>query len=62
MGLAAQVCDRIAVMQRRKVIEIGPTSDLFARPTQTYTQELLAAVPGKDWFSKEGVVASAVAP
>ena len=49
-------------MQRRKVIEIGPTSDLFARPTQTCTQELLAAVPGKDWFSKEGVVASAVAP
>jgi peptide/nickel transport system ATP-binding protein len=52
LRVAAQVCDRIAVMQRGKVIEVGPTSTLFASPTQTYTRELLSAVPGKDWFLK----------
>lgn len=52
LRVAAQVCDRIAVMQRGKMIEIGPTSTLFASPKETYTRELLAAVPGKDWFLK----------
>lgn len=53
LRVAAQVCDRIAVMQRGKMIEIGPTSTLFASPKETYTRELLAAVPGKDWFLKD---------
>lgn len=53
LRVAAQVCDRIAVMQRGKVIEVGATAELFKSPTQKYTQELLAAVPGKDWFFKE---------
>lgn len=52
LRVAAQVCDRIAVMQRGEMIEIGPTSKLFASPKETYTRELLAAVPGKDWFLK----------
>lgn len=52
LRVAAQVCDRIAVMQRGEMIEIGPTSTLFASPKETYTRELLAAVPGKDWFLK----------
>ncbi|MBS0124893.1 ABC transporter ATP-binding protein [Thetidibacter halocola] len=53
LRVAAQVCDRIAVMQRGKVVEIGPTATMFSDPKQPYTQELLAAVPGKDWFSAE---------
>jgi len=52
LRVAAQVCDRIAVMQRGKVIEVGPTAQLFASPQAEYTQQLLAAVPGKDYFAK----------
>ena len=52
LRVAAQVCDRIVVMQRGKLVEVGPTSTLFAQPKEPYTQELLAAVPGRDWFSK----------
>jgi peptide/nickel transport system ATP-binding protein len=52
LRVAAQVCDRIAVMHRGEMIEIGPTSTLFASPKETYTRELLLAVPGKDWFLK----------
>ncbi|MEM9248255.1 MAG: ABC transporter ATP-binding protein [Pseudomonadota bacterium] len=51
LRVAAQVCDRIAVMQRGEVIEVGPTGELFANPQADYTRELLAAVPGKDWFA-----------
>ncbi|MEM5477237.1 ABC transporter ATP-binding protein [Pacificibacter sp. AS14] len=53
LRVAAQVCDRIAVMQRGEVVEIGPTAELFANPQHPYTAELLAAVPGKGWFSAE---------
>lgn len=52
LRVAAQVCDRIAVMQRGEMIEIGPTSTLFSTPKENYTRELLSAVPGKDWFLK----------
>ncbi|MDE0850400.1 ABC transporter ATP-binding protein [Yoonia sp.] len=56
LRVAAQVCDRIAVMQRGEIVEIGPTIEMFANPQHPYTTELLAAVPGKGWFSGEGKV------
>ncbi|MBX2885483.1 MAG: ABC transporter ATP-binding protein [Granulosicoccus sp.] len=50
LRVAAQVCDRIAVMRLGKVVEEGPASELFANPQHEYTQELLNAVPGRDWL------------
>ena len=53
LRVAAQVCDNVAVMQHGKVVEIGPTEELFGKPQHEYTKALLAAVPGKGWhFSK----------
>ncbi|MEP2641573.1 ABC transporter ATP-binding protein [Roseobacter sp.] len=54
LRVAAQVCDRIAVMQRGEVVEMGATADIFANPQHPYTTELLGAVPGKGWFTDEG--------
>ncbi|MBX2853733.1 MAG: ABC transporter ATP-binding protein [Rhodobacteraceae bacterium] len=51
LRVAAQVCDRIAVMRRGEVVEIGPTGMLFEAPRHEYTRELLSAVPGRDWFA-----------
>ena len=49
LRVAAQLCDRIAVMQKGKRVEIGTVHDIFLNPQQEYTRKLLAAVPGADW-------------
>jgi peptide/nickel transport system ATP-binding protein len=47
LRVAAQVCDRIAVMQRGVVVEQGPTADVFAAPQHAYTRALFEAAPGR---------------
>jgi peptide/nickel transport system ATP-binding protein len=47
LRVAAQICDRIAVMQRGAIVELKATAALFAAPEHPYTRELLAAVPGQ---------------
>ncbi|MCP3382163.1 ABC transporter ATP-binding protein [Bradyrhizobium sp. CCGUVB4N] len=47
LNVAAQVCDRIAVMRLGEIVEIRPTVDLLNRPEHPYTQALLAAIPGR---------------
>jgi ABC-type glutathione transport system ATPase component len=47
MRVAAQVCHRVMVMRHGKVVESGPTRDIFAAPSSDYTRALLAAIPGR---------------
>jgi len=48
LRVAAQVCDRLVVMQNGKVVETGFTEEMFHSPKAAYTKELLAAVPGQN--------------
>lgn len=41
-------CDRIAIMYLGRIVEIGPTAEIFAQPRHPYTQALLAAIPEPD--------------
>ena len=52
LRVAAQICDRIAVMRRGSIVELKPTAALFSAPEHPYTRELLAAVPGQISSSK----------
>jgi len=49
LRVAAQVCDRLAVMRYGEVVENGRTAEIFSNPQADYTRELLAAVPGRAW-------------
>ena len=58
LRVAAQVCDRIAVMRSGEVVEMGRTADIFRDPRHDYTKALLAAVPGRDWLPTKAEAAS----
>jgi len=45
MGVVADIADRVIVMQRGDIVERGAVADVFGTPQDSYTQELLAAVP-----------------
>jgi peptide/nickel transport system ATP-binding protein len=49
LRVAAQICDRIAVMRDGAVVEQGTAEQVFGNPTHPYTQALLASVPGRGW-------------
>jgi peptide/nickel transport system ATP-binding protein len=48
LRVASRICDRIAVMQHGRIVEEAEPAALFSAPRETYTRELLAAVPGRD--------------
>jgi peptide/nickel transport system ATP-binding protein len=45
LGVIRYFCNRVAVMHRGRIVEIGDTEDICVRPREAYTQALLAAVP-----------------
>ncbi|KFX06896.1 microcin ABC transporter ATP-binding protein [Pectobacterium betavasculorum] len=52
LRVAAQVCDRLIVMQAGKIVEQGCTQQLFQHPQHAYTRQLINAIPGRDWQAK----------
>ena len=48
LGLAAQYCGRVAVMERGQVVEEAAPARLFGNPRHGYTQRLVAASPTRD--------------
>jgi ABC-type glutathione transport system ATPase component len=48
LAVIAEVADRIAVMRHGRIVETGPTQEVFARPKDEYTQALLRAHPHPD--------------
>jgi peptide/nickel transport system ATP-binding protein len=41
-------CDRVAVMHRGRVVEMGSTEQICTAPREPYTQSLISAVPSPD--------------
>ena len=45
LSVVRHLCDRIAVMYLGRVVEVGPTEEIIARPKHPYTAALLSAAP-----------------
>ncbi len=54
LNLVRRFTHRVGVMERGRLVEMGPTADVFAAPRHAYTQRLLASRPER--------VVEAVAP
>jgi peptide/nickel transport system ATP-binding protein/oligopeptide transport system ATP-binding protein len=48
LSLVRAIAHRTAVMHRGRIVEMGPTPQIFESPEQSYTRTLLAAVPIPD--------------
>jgi len=45
LGIVRRIADRVCVMTDGKIVETGPTGEIFANPQHAYTRHLLAAEP-----------------
>ena len=48
LATAKFFCDRVAIMYLGKIVELGPTAEIFADPKHPYTVSLLKAIPDPD--------------
>ena len=45
LRLVRQICDRVAVMYKGRLVEVAPAEQLFSAPMHAYTKALLSAIP-----------------
>jgi oligopeptide transport system ATP-binding protein len=48
LGVVAGMCERVMVMYAGRIVESGPTVDVFAHPQHPYTWSLLRSIPRLD--------------
>jgi len=68
LSVVHYVSDRVAIMYLGKIVEEGPTDEIFAHPAHPYTQALMAAIPvvgkavSRERIILEGTVPSPIHP
>lgn len=64
LGVAAEICDKIAVMYTGNIVEFGDIFSIFEEPLHPYTKGLLNAIPklGRDLYTIRGEVPDLVNP
>lgn len=46
LAIVAQLCESVAIMYRGRLVEVGPTREVFDQPRHGYTATLIRAHPG----------------
>jgi peptide/nickel transport system ATP-binding protein len=49
LRVASQICDRLIVMHKGRIVEEGAARDVLLSPREAYTRSLLAAAPGQGY-------------
>ena len=62
IALVSRFCSRVLVMYAGRIVETGPTHEVFAEPRHPYTKALLTAVPRIDKRIEEGLATIAGRP
>ena len=63
LNVVRLLTDRVAVMYLGKIVEMGPSSDVFRHPAHPYTQALVSAIPGQGpRIRLEGEISSPIDP
>ena len=47
LRVAAQICDKVAVMSKGEIVEYGSAAQVFGAPVHEYTRALFEAAPGR---------------
>ena len=54
LRVASQICDRLIVMHKGRIVEEGSACDVLLSPREVYTRSLLAAAPGQGYAFGQG--------
>ena len=57
-GVVAEIADRVAVLRRGGVVEMGDMNEVLTQPKQAYTRMLIDAVPAHDPPARQPIAAS----
>ena len=56
-GVVADIADRVAVLEKGRIVEYGPADQVLRTPRHPYTQMLIAAVPGHHPPKRQAIAA-----